>query len=221
MIGLPDGWREEALSDAAHIVMGQSPSGSSFNSEGQGRPFFQGKADFGKSVAKVRVFTTAGTKLAAEGDILLSVRAPVGPTNICPTAAVIGRGLAAIRARDHVDQRYLHWAITATVSSLIEKAMGTTFAAVTAPKLRTHVVRIAPFPEQRRIVDILEDQLSRLDAADAGLARSARLTAVLRSATIARVAEGAGAEVSTLAELSHDAGYGTSENVLLGELVLQ
>lgn len=99
MTRLPAGWSNVALNEVADVVMGQSPPGSSYNKDGEGLPSFQGKADFTRDIAKVRIYTTAGTKFASAGDVLMSVRAPVGPTNLCPSTAVIGRGLAGIRAK--------------------------------------------------------------------------------------------------------------------------
>lgn len=182
MSELPAGWTRQPLEEVATVVMGQSPPGSSYNTQGRGVPFFQGKADFRAEVASVRVFTTAGTKFAAEGDILFSVRAPVGPSNVSPCLAVIGRGLAAIRAKDGVDQRYLHWAIRASAHILAGAGAGTTFPAVTGGQVRSHPVNVAPLDEQRRIVDTLEDHLSRLDAAENSLdANLIRLEAVRES----------------------------------------
>ncbi len=86
----------EPLSTVAQINMGQSPPSSSYNLAGLGLPFFQGKADFGDLYPKVRVFCTEPLKVAEAGDILISVRAPVGPTNINLEKSCIGRGLAAL-----------------------------------------------------------------------------------------------------------------------------
>ncbi len=165
MTTLPDGWRRLSLVEAAEVTLGQSPPGTSYNDSGEGAPFFQGKAEFTETYARVRKYTTAGTKFAKANDILVSVRAPVGPTNLAPVDCAIGRGLAALRARDGIDQRYLLWAMRATEPELAEHGAGSTFAAVTGARLRTHKINAAPLAEQRRIVEVLEDHLSRLDAA--------------------------------------------------------
>ena len=183
MIGVLGGWPLRPLQDVADVTLGQSPPGSTYNSSGLGMPFFQGKAEFGALKPVVRKWTTGGTKFAHEGDILISVRAPVGPTNIAPTECAIGRGLAAIKPREAVDTRFLLWALRASESILASEGTGSTFSAITGTKLKSHRVPVPPIDEQRRIVEILEDHLSRLDAADAYLDACLRRTAqVLRSA---------------------------------------
>lgn len=98
---LPKGWRTGILSDIADIVMGQSPDGETYNLDGEGMIFYQGRTDFGWRFPTVRMFTTAPTRYAKEGDILMSVRAPVGDLNICVEDCCIGRGLAAICEKQH------------------------------------------------------------------------------------------------------------------------
>lgn len=184
---LPCGWAIEPLVHVADVVMGQSPPGESYNADGDGTPFFQGKAEFTSLFAEVRKWTKAGTKFAKQGDILLSVRAPVGPTNLAPVDCAIGRGLAAIRAKDHMDQKYLLWALRASEPSLAAKGTGTTFSAISGKTLRQHPIPTPPIDEQRRIVDILEDHLSRLDAADAELEALPRRLRALDGAQAVRM----------------------------------
>lgn len=88
------------LSEIAEITMGQSPSGDSLNEDSEGVVFYQGRRDFGFRYPAERVYTTAPTRMAEEGDILLSVRAPVGDLNRIDKACCIGRGVAAIRAKE-------------------------------------------------------------------------------------------------------------------------
>lgn len=93
---LPDGWRFGKLSEVVNINMGQSPLGSSFNQDGNGVVFFQGKAEFGFRFPTIDKYTTEPKKYADKFDTLLSVRAPVGTVNIATEKCSIGRGLAAI-----------------------------------------------------------------------------------------------------------------------------
>lgn len=165
MTKLPDGWEIKRLDEIAYIVMGQSPPGSSYNENGDGQPFFQGKTEFGDVHPTVRKYTTAGTKFAKAGDILMSVRAPVGPTNIADIDCVIGRGLAAIRAKTVVSQSYLRWSLKHLEIDIQSKGTGTTFDAITGETLRGTFVALPPMAEQQKIVEFLEDYLSRLDAA--------------------------------------------------------
>jgi len=215
MTGLPDGWRSARLDDIAHVTLGQSPPGNTYNSDGRGAPFFQGKSEFTATYAEVRKYTTAGTKFAAAGDILISVRAPVGPTNIAPVDCAIGRGLAGLRAENGLNQRYLFWALRATEHKLASQGAGSTFPAVTGKQLKSHRINVAPLDEQRRIVDILEDYLSRLDAAGQSLAAAQRRSELLRAAILESLAP-EGTPQRTLGELASDSGYGTSTKCVVG-----
>jgi len=96
---IPEGWSDGCFSDIANITMGQSPDGSSYNEEGNGVIFYQGSTDFGIRFPSVRMYTTAPTRFAKCGDILMSVRAPVGAVNIANADCCIGRGLSAINAK--------------------------------------------------------------------------------------------------------------------------
>jgi type I restriction enzyme, S subunit len=96
---IPEGWVCKELIDIANITMGQSPPGHSYNESGEGELFFQGSTDFGWRFPSPRQYTTAPTRIANEGDILLSVRAPVGTLNIAPARCAIGRGLAALNSK--------------------------------------------------------------------------------------------------------------------------
>ncbi len=84
------------LSKIANITMGQSPSGNSLNENKDGVIFYQGRTDFGFRYPSVRLYTNEPKRLAKKGDILLSVRAPVGDINIAPSSCCIGRGIASI-----------------------------------------------------------------------------------------------------------------------------
>ena len=84
------------LSDIANITMGQSPDGNSYNESGNGMIFFQGRTDFGFRYPSIRLYTTEPKRIAQKGDILLSVRAPVGDINMAFEDCCIGRGLATI-----------------------------------------------------------------------------------------------------------------------------
>ena len=105
---LPKGWRMGTLSELAIITMGQSPDGETYNLNGNGTIFYQGRTDFGRRFPAARVYTTSPTRFAKEGDILLSVRAPVGDINIAPHNCCIGRGLASLRCKINA-QGYLYY----------------------------------------------------------------------------------------------------------------
>jgi type I restriction enzyme S subunit len=100
---IPEGWSDKTLSQIANITMGQSPDGSSYNEEGVGTIFYQGSTDFGWLFPTTRQYTTAPSRMAKKGDILLSVRAPVGDMNIANADCCIGRGLAALNSKTGSD----------------------------------------------------------------------------------------------------------------------
>ena len=93
---IPEGWHVGTLSELANITMGQSPSGSSFNGEGDGIIFYQGRTEFGFRFPSIKLFTTEPTRFSAPNSILMSVRAPVGDINVSKKRCCIGRGLASI-----------------------------------------------------------------------------------------------------------------------------
>ena len=94
-------WKEGKLGDEFEFIMGQSPSGESFNEEGAGIPMYQGNADFGFRFPTKRIFTTQPTKFAEINDTLISVRAPVGAQNMAIERCCIGRGVAAFRYKNN------------------------------------------------------------------------------------------------------------------------
>ena len=97
------------LSEVATITMGQSPPGSTYNEIGIGAPFYQGVTDFGSRHPLTRVFCSAPTRMALKGDILLSVRAPIGRVNISTESCAVGRGLAIIRGNNSTDTTFLEF----------------------------------------------------------------------------------------------------------------
>ena len=105
---LPDGWRMGTLSEIANITMGQSPNGETYNLNGDGIIFYQGRTDFGRRCPTARVYTTSPTRYAKKGDILLSVRAPVGDINIAPHDCCIGRGIASLKSKTN-SSSYLYY----------------------------------------------------------------------------------------------------------------
>lgn len=156
--------RSLRLSKVAEIVMGQSPPSSTYNSVGDGLPFFQGKAEFGDLYPSVRMFCSKPLKVAEAGDILVSVRAPVGPTNISPGRSCIGRGLAAIRPLKGLNSTYLLYFLRYHEPELAQAATGSTFPAISRSDLEGIRIPLVALPEQKRIAAILDkaDRLRRL-----------------------------------------------------------
>lgn len=180
-------WRSARLGDVANIIMGQSPPSSTYRDTPDGLPFFQGKADFGAVHPVARKWCTEPIKVAYAGDILMSVRAPVGPTNLADTECCIGRGLAAIRAGAAVEQGFLLGALRAIEGEIASIGTGSTFQAISGKQLRATIIPLPPLDEQRRIVAGLEARMADAErargAAEAQLAAAEALpSAILRGA---------------------------------------
>ena len=112
------------------LNMGQSPDSKTYNTDGVGMPFYQGNADFGVLHPVTRVWCSQPVKKATPGDILISVRAPIGAMNIATEVCCIGRGLAALTPNADTRQKYLYYAIQSRVDSLIAQGTGSTFKAI-------------------------------------------------------------------------------------------
>jgi len=132
---IPEGWEDGELNDIANITMGQSPPGESYNEAEEGMIFYQGCTDFGNRFPTVRKFTTEPTRFAKEGDILLSVRAPVGTLNISKEDCCIGRGLAALNSKDNCIA-YL-FGVMVNLKQIFDRRNvdGTTFGSITKDDL--------------------------------------------------------------------------------------
>ncbi|MBR5970562.1 MAG: restriction endonuclease subunit S [Lachnospiraceae bacterium] len=120
----------KALKDIADITMGQSPESSSYNEDRDGLPFFQGNADFGDVYPEERVWCNAPKKIARAGDILISVRAPIGALNYAKEECCIGRGLAAISIKDEAKRTFVFRLLKAKNEELNRKGTGSTFKAI-------------------------------------------------------------------------------------------
>lgn len=132
---IPEAWDSGELKDIANITMGQSPPGESYNEVGEGMIFYQGCTDFGNRFPTVRKYTTEPTRFAKEGDILLSVRAPVGTLNIAKENCCIGRGLASLNSKDNCIG-YL-FGVMVNLKQIFDRRNvdGTTFGSITKDDL--------------------------------------------------------------------------------------
>lgn len=174
------------LKDIATIVAGQSPESKYYNTDGEGLPFFQGKADFGALYPKVRTYCARPTKIAEKDDILLSVRAPVGPTNLSPEKVCIGRGLTAIRPGKEVRLKYLLYFFRYYEAQLQRSGTGTTFKAITQNVVKNIEVPVPAIEEQERIVSKIEELFSKLDASVAELQAAKEKLKVYRQTVLYR-----------------------------------
>ena len=166
---LPQGWIRTQLGEIAEVILGQSPPSSTYNEDGRGLPFYQGKLEFGKSYPTPRKWCTTPKKTAEKGDVLISVRAPVGPTNVCPEKSCIGRGLAAIRGLGGIETLFILYLLRVLENEIARRGTGTTFSAIGGDKLKELEIPLPPFNEQVRIIAKLEELFACLDAGVEGL----------------------------------------------------
>lgn len=127
---IPQGWQVKRLEEVCHLTMGQSPKSEFYNEAGEGQPFHQGVTNFGDRFPTDRLFCTVEGRIAEAGDILFSVRAPVGRMNIADKRIIIGRGLSAIRHKEG-HQAFLWEQLRARFTEDDMMGNGAIFAAVT------------------------------------------------------------------------------------------
>ena len=171
----------------ARIEMGQSPPSTQYSSSSEdGLPFLQGTADFGAARPTPRVYCGSPTKLASAGDILFSVRAPVGDLNLAAQEFGIGRGLCAIRPQQHWAARFAWWALHEARHQLNLVSTGSTYDAVAIEDVGNLLVETTAPGAQRGIADYLDRETARLDALVAAKERVLGLLAEKRRALITR-----------------------------------
>ena len=156
---MPEDWKIGKLGEIANVTMGQSPNGKSYNENGYGEVFYQGRAEFGYRYPTRRLYTTAPKRMANAGDILMSVRAPVGDINVALEKCCIGRGLASISSKDNFNSFILYTLINLKKSFDIYNAEGTVFGAINKDSLNSIEVII---PTKERIYRF-EEIASNLD----------------------------------------------------------
>ncbi len=136
-------WRLTTLAEVADIIMGQSPPSEDYNIEGKGLPFHQGVTYFGRRYPTHKIFCTNNPRKAAKGDILLSVRAPVGRLNIADRELSLGRGLASVRNKNG-SQSFLFYQLRNVFKKEDSFGSGSIFAAVTKSELENIKVILPP-----------------------------------------------------------------------------
>ena len=132
--GIPEGWERKPLSEIANITMGQSPKSIYYNEDGNGLPFHQGVTNFGSRFPSHQTYCTVQNRLAEPGNILFSVRAPVGRINVTTDKIIIGRGIAAIRSSRN-QQNFLFYALKNHFFKEDMIGGGVIFAAITKKDL--------------------------------------------------------------------------------------
>ena len=144
------------LTEYCTLNMGQSPDSKTYNTQGKGLPFYQGNADFGETHPITRVWCSAPVKVAEDGDILISVRAPIGAMNMAVERCCIGRGLAALTPiRNKCSKQFLYYALQSKVDSLIAQGTGSTFKAISKKVLEATCIPAYSTIEQEQIAETI------------------------------------------------------------------
>jgi len=182
-------WAKLGNENIAEIIMGQSPPSTTYNKEGKGLPFYQGKADFGELYPTPRIWCSKPNKIAEQGDLLISVRAPVGPVNLCRERSCIGRGLAAIRPRKHIlNSFFLFYYLRSIENTWIGK--GSTFKAIKKRDLQNLEIPLPPFEEQKRLASYLDQVREAVDYLKRAQQRTEEQFEILVPAILAKAFKG-------------------------------
>jgi type I restriction enzyme M protein len=153
------------IEDVAEVISGQSPESSNYNDNGEGLPFYQGRTDFGQIYLEAPTkWTTQITKEAYKNDILMSVRAPVGPVNIATEKICIGRGLAAIRPKENIEQFYLFYMLR-SLNGIIKGNGGAVFDSISRDQIKEIEIPLPPLEIQQQIVAEIEGYQKIIDGA--------------------------------------------------------
>ncbi|OOE83486.1 type I restriction endonuclease subunit S [Salinivibrio siamensis] len=160
---IPIGWSTTPLKHVASINMGQSPSSDDCNIDGIGVPFLQGNAEFGVKSPTEKQFCPIPKKVAKAGDLLFSVRAPVGSLNFANKDFGIGRGLCSIRGTNAISQSFLWWVLPSYKYQFDAIATGSTFEAVSAEEVGNLNLALPPILEQTQIANFLDHETAKID----------------------------------------------------------
>jgi len=162
---IPEDWNAKPLSNISQITMGQSPPSSTYNVNGRGLPFFQGRKDFGQKYPSATIWCSESKRVAEKDEVLVSVRAPIGDVNIASEKCCIGRGLASLSMHKN-ENEFLYYLLKHAAKRLksIYETEGTVFGCLTRDGIRNFKI---PFPskyrERRVITKILSDLDSKIE----------------------------------------------------------
>ncbi len=183
---IPSGWKVGCVDDEFDLTMGQSPPGNTYNEAGEGLAFYQGRTDFGFRFPTRRVYCTSPTRLAKQGDTLISVRAPVGDINMAAEDCAIGRGVAA--ARHKTGSRSYSYQFMRSQSEVFDRfeAEGTIFGSI--GKKDFHAISCVVPP--RRLVGEFERRLAPIDGRIEVTEHETRTLAALRDTLLPKLISG-------------------------------
>jgi len=183
---IPKGWAAGTVAEGFNLTMGQSPPGHTYNEEGNGLPFYQGRTDFGFRFPTRRIYCSAPTRYAKSGDTLISVRAPVGDINMASEECCIGRGVAAVRHKSGATSFTYHSMANLYPDFARFEAEGTVFGSINKgsfEKLRFVIPPTAIVAAYERQAAPLDDQIRTLE-------NQSRTLATLRDTLLPKLLSG-------------------------------
>mgnify|MGYP001352999161 CR=1 FL=1 len=155
-------WEEKRVGQVCKVIAGQSPEGKFYNNSEVGLPFYQGKKEFTtKYLGKPTTWTSSITKVAERNDILMSVRAPVGPVNFATEQICIGRGLAAIRSTKLMEPEFVFRFLQYNEKYIVGNA-GAVFSSINKAQSEDIVIPVPTIEEQRLVVSKFEILMSEV-----------------------------------------------------------
>lgn len=157
--GVPIGWELSTIGDSYDVVMGQSPKGETYNENGDGMLFYQGRAEFGWRFPSPRLFTTEPKRIAEQNSILMSVRAPVGDMNVAFEKCCIGRGLAALQHKSGSFSFGLYQMQSIKPQLNLFNGEGTVFGSIN----QTNLKNISVIRPNIEIIKLFEEYTSSFD----------------------------------------------------------
>ena len=151
-------WKTVRLGDVCEIVMGTSPTGETIsNNSDLGIEFHQGKTCFGNTyLNKSNLYTSAPIRFAEAGNVIMSIRAPVGDSNITPRKIAIGRGLCTFNTADSFERIYLFYYLNSQIEYLKSKSTGSTFKAISKDVIADLKIPLPPLAEQKHTAAVLD-----------------------------------------------------------------
>ena len=184
-------WERKMLGEVCEVIMGQSPPGHTYNTEGKGLPFYQGKIEFDRVCLKPpSTWCTQPKKIAEPNDVLISVRAPVGPTNMCNIKCCIGRGLAALRPKNSTESWFVFYSLRHIEQEISGIGQGSTFSAISKSQIQNFKT---PFPlllVQQRIAAELKEKMAEVEKLRTGIEKQLEAITALPQAILKKAFRG-------------------------------
>lgn len=178
---IPESWEWVRLGDAANIIMGQAPKGTTVNELGEGIEFHQGKTEFtDKIIGKSLKYTTSDNKIIDDKYIIMAVRAPVGDVNLLNRKISIGRGLAGIMPYVS-NKEYIFYYLDSIKSYFEANSTGSTFKAINGNTIKNAPIPLPPLSEQSRIAAKIAQLFALLRKVESSTQQYAKLQSLLKS----------------------------------------